>query len=194
MMFSVPESYAIEKSRCRVESLLSDNYVDPMKLRGGTWFEPLLSMAVSKNNYYLNFIITWYVCKCKRNWKQRAGVYPGRPALPCPCPCPVYNWNQWASVCPGRPALPCSCRPTLPLFVRQTAPALPHVPKQIDPSFLETWNEKVWVFFGIWVSRPGRTDRQTDKQTNKHCSFNILDVEYEFSTIKKNVTWLFIFL
>jgi len=58
MMFSVPESYAIEKSRCRAESLLSDNYVDPMKLRGGTWFEPLLSMAVSKNNYYLNSIIT----------------------------------------------------------------------------------------------------------------------------------------
>jgi hypothetical protein len=23
------------------------NYVDPMKLRGGTWFEPLLSMAVT---------------------------------------------------------------------------------------------------------------------------------------------------
>jgi hypothetical protein len=34
MMFSMPESYAIEKSRCRVESLLSDNYADPMKLRG----------------------------------------------------------------------------------------------------------------------------------------------------------------
>jgi hypothetical protein len=34
MMFSVPESYAIEKSKCQVESLLSDNYVDPMKLRG----------------------------------------------------------------------------------------------------------------------------------------------------------------
>jgi hypothetical protein len=67
MMFLVPESYAIEKSRCRVESLLSDNYADPMKLRGGTWFEPLLSMAVSKNNYYLNSIITWFVCKCKRN-------------------------------------------------------------------------------------------------------------------------------
>jgi len=54
MMFSVPESYAIEKSRCQVEYLLSDNYTDPMKLRGGTWFEPLFSMAVSKNNYYLN--------------------------------------------------------------------------------------------------------------------------------------------
>jgi hypothetical protein len=54
MMFSVPESYAIEKSRCRVESFLSDKYADPMKLRGGTWFEPLLSMAVSKNIYYLN--------------------------------------------------------------------------------------------------------------------------------------------
>ncbi len=51
----------------------------------------------------------------------------------------------------------------LPLFVRQTAPApalpLPHVPKQTDPSFLETWNEKVWVFFGIWVSGPEQTDR-----------------------------------
>jgi len=54
MMFSVPESYAIEKSRCQVESLLSDNYVDPMKLRGDTWFEPLLSMPISKNSYYLN--------------------------------------------------------------------------------------------------------------------------------------------
>jgi hypothetical protein len=34
MMFSVPESYAIEKSKCRVESLLSDNYVEPIKARG----------------------------------------------------------------------------------------------------------------------------------------------------------------
>jgi hypothetical protein len=40
-MFLVPESYAIEKSSwtlrnsgCRVESLLSDKYVDPMKPRG----------------------------------------------------------------------------------------------------------------------------------------------------------------
>jgi len=54
MMFSVPKSYAIEKSRSRVESLLSDNYANPVKLRGGTWFEPLFSMAISKNSYYLN--------------------------------------------------------------------------------------------------------------------------------------------
>ncbi len=39
--------------------------------------------------------------------------------------------------------------------------ALPHAPKQTDPSFLETWNEKVWV------SGPGRTDRQTDKHCNR---------------------------
>jgi hypothetical protein len=34
MMFLVPKSYVIEKSRCRVESLVSDNYADPMKLKG----------------------------------------------------------------------------------------------------------------------------------------------------------------
>jgi len=51
-------------------------------------------------------------------------------ALPCPallpCPCPY----------PGRPGRPLP----LPLSVRQTAPtpALPHVPKQTGPSFLET--------------------------------------------------------
>jgi len=53
-------------------------------------------------------------------------------ALPCclalpPCPTPALPY-------PGRPGRP------LLLFVRQTAPALPlpHVPKQTDPSFLET--------------------------------------------------------
>jgi hypothetical protein len=67
---------------------------------GGTWFEPLLSMAFSKNNYYLNSIITWSICKCKCNWKQRPALplplfvrqtaltlpWPPCPALPCPCP------------------------------------------------------------------------------------------------------------
>jgi hypothetical protein len=46
-----------------------------------------------------------------------------------------YNENNCPALpCPGRPGKP------LPLFVRQTAPALPlpHVPKQTDPSFLET--------------------------------------------------------
>jgi len=111
-----------------------------MKLRGGTWFEPLLSMAVSKNSYYLNSIITWSICKCKRNWKQC-------PALPCP----ICQTDRLPLPCPARPF---QC-PALPL---------PHVPKQTDPSFFETWNEKVWVFFGIWVSGLVRTDGQT--QTN----------------------------
>jgi hypothetical protein len=113
MMFWVLESYAIEKSRCPVESLLSDNYSDPMKLKGGTWFEPLLSMAVS-NSYYLNSIITWSVCKCKRNWKQR-------PALPCPCPLPLLvrqtDRLPLPLPCPSRPfqcpALPLPPRPAL---------------------------------------------------------------------------------
>ncbi len=112
MMFSVLESYAIEKNKCRgicpewqlrwpyetegerqklswvkilltlrnrggpiaasrlcwpyeaegkAQNLSWMTYAHPRKLRGGTWFEPLLSMAVSKNSYYLNSIITWSV-------------------------------------------------------------------------------------------------------------------------------------
>jgi len=135
MMFSVPESYAIEKSRCRVESLLSDNYADPMKLTGSTWFEPLLSMAVSKNSYYLNSIITWSVCKC----------------LPCPYLAPLPFHGR-----PGRP---------LPLFVRQTAPApaLPcHMSLNRQNShFLRPETKRYGFCFGYGFQDMDR-DRETD--------------------------------
>jgi hypothetical protein len=38
---------------------------------------------------------------------------------------------------------------------------LPHVPKQTDPHFLRPETKRYGFFFGIWVSGPGRTDRQT---------------------------------
>jgi len=72
--------------------------------------------------------------------------------------------------CPPRPALPCpalSVTAALPLplpcpFVRQPAQtACPALPLPPYPA----------LFFGIWILGPGRTDRQTDR----HCNFNILD-------------------
>jgi hypothetical protein len=35
----------------KAQNLSWVTYADPMKLRRGTWFEPLLSMAVSKNSH-----------------------------------------------------------------------------------------------------------------------------------------------
>jgi hypothetical protein len=167
MMFSVPESYAIEKSKCRVESLMSDNYADPMKLRGGTWFETLLSMAVSKNSYYLNSIIIWSVCKCKRNWKQR-------PALPCP----------------GRPGRPLP----LPLFVRQTAPApalaalpcpcpCPMSLNRQTPHFLRPETKRYGFFLGYGFQD---LDGQIDRQTDRHCNFYIYICCITFALMKCN--------
>ncbi len=70
--------------------------------------------------------------------------------LPLPLPCPALPWPPWQAPAPALPWPPC---PALPL---------PHVPKQTGPSFLETWNEKVWVFLGYgFQDLDGQTDRHT---------------------------------
>jgi len=42
------------------------NYADPMKLRGGTWFEPLLSMAVLRDSLLLLLPPCFYIAKCNK--------------------------------------------------------------------------------------------------------------------------------
>jgi hypothetical protein len=86
------------------------------------------------------------------NWKQRAGVYPGHPALPYPCPAPACHIDKLP--------LPCPC-----------------------PMSLISWNLKLkgMGFFWIWVSGLGWTDRQT----YRHCSFNILDCKLPNTMMNK---------
>jgi hypothetical protein len=42
------------------------NYADPMKRRGGTWFEPLLSMAVLRDSLLLLLPSCFYIAKCNK--------------------------------------------------------------------------------------------------------------------------------
>ncbi len=78
------------------------------------------------------------------------------PALPLPCPSPAQ------CPCPGRPALP-----------------LPHVPRQTDPSFLETWTNKQTPHF----LRPGRTDTHTP------CRFRLLVFTHDAARGTNDFLW-----
>ncbi len=101
------------------------NYADPMKLRGGTWFEPLLSMAVT----VVKTIIIWTLSSL--GLFVNASVTENS-ALPYPAPAPVCQtdkqtahalpWPPFSVPCPGRPfqcpTLPCPC----PMSLNKQAP------------------------------------------------------------------------
>jgi hypothetical protein len=131
----------------------------------------------------LNHCFQWQLVKTVIIWTLSSFGLSVNASVTETAPCPALplfvrqTAPALALPCPGRPGRPLP----LPLFVRQTAPALalgalpcpcpcPMSLNRQTPHFLRPETKRYGFFLGYGFQD---LDGQTDRQTDRHCNFNI---------------------